>query len=257
MATHPSSFVWYDVMTTDTKAAEAFYKQVVGWTMADAGMADRSYTILSAGPAMVGGLMPIPEDAANAGARPAWMGYIGVDDVDASATKVKAAGGAIHRPPEDIPGVGRFAVAADPHGASFIIFKSANEGQPAPVARGTAGHIGWRELHAGNGEEAFAFYSKLFGWTKDHDFDMGPMGAYRIFAAGGPPVGGMMTKMPEMPQPAWVYYFNVDGIDAAAERVKKAGGKIINGPMEVPGDDWIIQCLDPQGAMFALVSGKR
>ena len=257
MATHPSSFVWYDVMTTDSKAAEAFYKQVVGWTMADAGMADRPYTLLSAGPAMVGGLMPIPEDAAKAGARPAWMGYIGVDDVDAHADKVKAAGGAIHRPPEDIPNVGRFAVAADPHGASFILFKSASDVQPAPVARGTPGHIGWCELHAGNGDEAMAFYSKLFGWKNERNFEMGPMGTYKLFSADGPDIGGMMTKQAAIPQPFWLYYFNVDGIDAAVERVTKAGGQVLNGPMEVPGDDWIIQCLDPQGAMFALVSGKR
>ena len=225
--------------------------------MADSGMPGADYTILSIGGAMVGGLMPIPEDAAKTGVKPAWMGYIGVDDVDAYEKKVIAAGGAIHRPASDIPGVGRFAVAADPHGAGFILFKGASDMSPEEPPKGTPGRIGWRELHAGDAEAAFGFYAKLFGWTKDHVFDMGPMGGYHIFATGGAPVGGIMKKMPELPHPFWLYYFNVERLDAAVERVKKAGGKIVNGPMEVPGDDWIVQCLDPQGAMFAMVSMKR
>jgi uncharacterized protein len=71
---------------------------------------------------MVGGLMPIPEDARAAGARPRWMGYIAVDDVDVYAARVNAVGGSVHRAPRDIPGVGRFAVVADPHGAGFMLF---------------------------------------------------------------------------------------------------------------------------------------
>ena len=93
-------FVWYDVMTTDTKAAASFYQRVIGWDAKDLGMPDRSYTLFSMGLTMVGGLMPITEDARNAGVRPAWMGYIGVPDVDDYAKRVEAAGGAIHREPE-------------------------------------------------------------------------------------------------------------------------------------------------------------
>src|SRR5436853_7358042 len=125
MSKSHGKFVWYDVMTTDTKAAESFYHKVIGWTAADSGMSDRSYTLLSMGPTMVGGLMPIPEDARKAGVGPAWMGYIGVDDVDISAQRVRAAGGAIHRGPDDIPGIGRFAVAGDPQGAGFMLVKGA------------------------------------------------------------------------------------------------------------------------------------
>ena len=97
MTTIPSKFVWYDVMTSDTKAAGSFYESVMGWDTRDSGMADRSYTIFSMGPARVGGLMPIPEEARAMGARPGWMGYVGVDDVDACAARLKAAGGAVHR----------------------------------------------------------------------------------------------------------------------------------------------------------------
>jgi len=251
-------FVWYDVMTTDTKAATAFYSAVVGWTIKDSGMEGSPYSILWDGDKMVGGLMPIPEDAAAMGARPAWMGYIGVDDVDAHVGKVTAAGGKVFRPGTDIPGVGRFAVVADPHGAAFILFKSSNS-DAAPTHEPFApGYIGWHELHAGNGDEAFAFYSKLFGWTKTDAMDMGPMGMYQIFSTGGEMGGGgIMTKSPETPVPHWLYYFNVTNIDAAAERVTKAGGKIVNGPMQVPGDMWIINAFDPQGAMFALLGSRK
>jgi predicted enzyme related to lactoylglutathione lyase len=199
-------------VTDRTRAAR------IGWNAADSGMPDRSYTIFSMGPTMIGGLMPIPEDARKAGAGPAWMGYIGVDDVDAYAKRVTAAGGAVHRGPEDIPGIGRFAVAGDPHGAGFIIFKGASDQVPTPPPPNAPGHIGWRELHAGNGEAAFAFYSKLFGWTKGDAVDMGPMGVYQVFTIDGAPSGGMMTKMADSPAPHWLYYFNVEGVDAAAAR---------------------------------------
>src|SRR5260370_36259435 len=158
---------------------EAFYPKLVGWTLAPNTMTAQGYTLLKAGDAMVGGLMPIPEDAAKMGVRPAWMGYIAVDDVKAYADKVKAAGGAIHRPPTEIPNVGTFAVAGDPHGAGFILFKGASAEAPAQDPA-KAGHVGWHELHGGDPASSFAFYSGLFGWMKGEAMDMGSMGTYQI-----------------------------------------------------------------------------
>lgn len=255
MSEIPNKFVWYDLMTSDHKAAESFYRKVIGWGAMNAGVADRSYTIFSMGSAMVGGLMPIPEEASARGARPMWTGYIGVDDVDGYAARVTAAGGKISRAPEDIPGVGRFAVVGDPHGATFVLFKGMGE-IPADAA-GAPGRIGWHELHAGDLETAFPFYASLFGWTKADALDMGPMGIYQIFATGGAPVGGMMTKTSDMPVPMWLYYVNVDAADAAVERIKENGGQVLMGPHEVPGGSWIVQGIDPQGAMFAIVAPKR
>jgi len=256
--TNPSnllgSFVWYDQMSNDLAGAEAFYTKVVGWTVAPNTMNDQPYTLLKAGSTMVGGLMPIPAEAK--GVQPAWMGYIAVDDVKAYADKVTAAGGKIHRPPTEIPNVGTFAVAGDPHGAGFLLFKGNSSEAPAQD-QSAPGHIGWHELHAGDGERAFAFYSGLFGWTKGEAMDMGAMGKYQIFNTKSGQAGGMMKKMAQEPMAHWVYYINVEAIDAAVERVKSARGQVLNGPMEVPGGSWIIQGLDPQGAMFALVSPKR
>lgn len=248
-----SKFIWYELMTSDTAAARKFYGEVIGWGAQDFGQG-MDYTLFTAGGQPVAGLMAVPKEVCDQ-AEPGWMGYIGVDDVDAMAERIKAAGGSVARDPEDIPGVGRFAVVADPHGAFFCIMRGIGEEPPAP-APGTAGHAGWRELHAGDRAEAGAFYTKLFGWSLPDQVDMGEMGIYQIFMSDPTQGGGMMTKMPQSPQPFWLFYFNVGDIDAAAARVKTAGGQVLNGPMEVPGGDWIVQGLDPQGAMFALVGKK-
>jgi predicted enzyme related to lactoylglutathione lyase len=261
MAHADCPFVWYELMTTDAPAARAFYQQVVGWQAADAGMPGMDYTLLSAGGQMVAGLMALPADAAAAGAPPGWVGYVGVQDVDATAAAVQAAGGALHHGPEDIPGVGRFAAVADPHGAGFCLFKgSTNEGESSPSAPDAMapGQVGWHELMAGELATAWDFYSTLFGWTKDEAIDMGPMGTYQLFATGsGGAAGGMMAKPAEVPAAGWLYYFNVDALDAATDRLAQGGGQLINGPMQVPGGSWVAQCMDPQGAMFALVAPTR
>lgn len=251
------TFVWYELATTDAEAAVDFYRKVVGWNAQDSGMPGVRYTLVSAGEARVGGIMAMPAEACAAGAKPGWVGYIAVDDVDASAERVTAAGGAIRRAPDEIPGIGRFAVAADPHGVPFMLFKPTAGDAPPRPAVGTPGTVGWHELHAGDGPAAFAFYAGLFGWQKDQAMDMGPMGTYQLFKADADPIGGIMTKPPHIPAPFWLYYFVVDALDAAQARVTGNGGQVLHGPMEVPGGSWIIQCQDPQGVMFALVAPRR
>lgn len=258
MTSTPARFCWYELMTGDAQAAAAYYRNLFGWTTQDSGLNDRSYTIVSAGGVGVAGIMPFPPHLKGSGMPPNWMGYIAVDDVDAYAARVQGAGGSIHKAAEDIPGVGRFAVVADPYGAGFILFKPTSNESPPAVAPNTPGHVGWNELHAGDGPGAFAFYSSLFGWTKGEAMDMGPMGVYQLFKTGtADDVGGMMTKMPEMPVSAWQFYVNVDGIDAAVARATQGGGKLLMGPHEVPGGNWIANIADPQGAIFAMVSPKR
>lgn len=250
-----SRFFWYDVMTTDTTAAAKFYGDVVGWGTQDAGQPGMEYTLFTSEGRPVAGLMPVPQAAAGS-PPPAWMGYVGVEDVDAAVAALKAKGGHVHREPTDVPGVIRFAVVADPQGAVFLVARGIGNAPPPPPEH-TPGTIGWRELYAGDWEPAFAFYESLFGWTKSTAIALGEMGTYQLFAIDGADAGGMMTKPPFVPQPHWLYYINVDGIDAAAERVTAAGGKITHGPVEVPGGQWIVQAADPQGAHFALMAARR
>jgi predicted enzyme related to lactoylglutathione lyase len=257
MSTSHGQFVWYELMTKDAASAMEFYRSVIGWGAQEAEVPDRHYTILSAGETPVGGLVELPQAACDAGARSGWIGYVAADDVDAGAARIGEAGGAIHRAPEDIPGIGRFAVVADPQGAAFMLFKGVDAGPRPPAAGSTPGRVGWHELQAADREAAFAFYADQFAWTKADAIDMGPMGIYQLFATGGVPVGGMMTRIKAETEPFWLYYFNVEDIDAAVTRVKDAGGQTFNGPHQVPGGSWIAQCLDRQGVLFAMVGPDR
>jgi len=258
------NFIWYELMTTDTAAAATFYGAVVGWTSDKAGnttAGGMDYTLFKIPGFEMGtaGMMALTPEMRAGGAQPAWIGYVFVKDVDAKTQEVKARGGAVHMGPTDIPGIGRFSVIADPHGAILYLFKPNMPDGPMPEMPkpGLSGTVGWNELYAGNLDEAFDFYSGLFGWTKSMAVPMGDMGVYQVFANEGRDLGGMMRKFDQMPVPFWNYYITVDAIDAAVERVKAHGGSITNGPHPVPGDAWIVQGMDPQGAMFALTAGKR
>lgn len=251
-----SPFIWYELMTSDPAAALEFYAAVVGWSGEPFGGAEMPYTVLNAGGIGVAGLMAIPPEVAAAGARPVWMGYIHAADVDAACDALAADGGSLHHAPTDIPDVGRFAVVADPQGAHFMLM--APQGPEGPRAEPSSpGQVGWRELYAQDWRAALDFYARRFGWSARESFDIGPMGTYQLFQSGDGQQGGMMTKPDAFPQPFWLFYFNVPTIDAAISRVKDSGGQVLMGPSEVPGGSWIVQCLDPQGAMFALTAPVR
>jgi uncharacterized protein len=211
--------------------------------------------VFTAGEASVCGLMNLPEDAQRMGAAPRWIGYVGVDNVDAAAEQIRRLGGVVHLPPTDVPNISRFAVVADPQMAAFALSQWPRPGREQPAALKTPRRIGWHELLAADWEKAFSFYGELFGWQKDNA-EVNMMGTYQTFSAGGQTIGGMYTKPSMVPMPFWLYYFNIDNIDAASERVKAGGGRILEGPLEVHGGGWVVRCTDPQGAMFAL-AGMR
>lgn len=254
-----NTFFWYELMTSDPKAAEAFYAKVVGWKPTS-WPGPMPYTIMNAGERGVGGIMGIPDEAKECGASPGWLGYIKVADVDAAAKAAETAGGKVQRAPDDIPNVGRFAVLADPQGATFMVLQPQGPEQPE-VPPMTPGHVGWHELYTTDWAQGMAFYEGQFGWAKDTAMDMGPMGTYQLFADSRDKecgaVGGVMNLPQGVPSPVWGFYFIVDAIDPALERVKEAGGQVLMGPMEVPGGAWIINAIDPQGAHFNLLGATR
>ncbi len=256
MSASDGAFVWHECMAADPDGAQAFYCGVAQWGVQPAQMPELDYRMFTAGGMPVAGLMALPQEAREAGAPPHWLGYISVGDVDATAARVRALGGQVPVGPTEIPGVLRFAIVTDPDGAAFGVFKWTGEDTGEPPPPGLPGHIGWNELYVKDWQAVFPFYAELFGWTKGESFDMGPMGTYQLFNHGSRSIGGMMNRPPQMPASAWLYYFNTPDIDAAVSRVGAGGGKIVNGPMQVPGGDWIAQAIDPQGAFFALL-GKR
>ncbi|KQR69526.1 VOC family protein [Rhizobium sp. Leaf341] len=262
MSDEHGKFIWAELMTTDPLAAGAFYRAVVGWTTVE--MADYDYTVFEAarpdgeGRAGVAGMMRIPPELLAEHVPPNWTAYVSVSDCDATVARVAALGGTVRRPPEDIPAIGRFAVVADPHGAVLCIMTPLPmDTPPRSVPAMTPGQFGWYELHTDDVDAAFAFYSQVFGWSLDHDMDMGDFGVYRIFAHDGQAVGGMMKRMPQMSNAHWACYITVARLDDAVSRLVTGGGSVLNGPMEVPGPAYIVNAIDPQGAFISLLATER
>ncbi len=247
-------FVWHELMTSDTGAAESFYTKVIGWDAAPFPESPTPYTVFTAEQAPVAGQMKLPEEAAQMGAPPHWLGYIHTPDVDATAAKAADLGATTLMAPVSMPGVGRFAVLQDPQGAVFALHKGETDIEPEtdPAPR----NFSWHELATSDPDAAWNFYSALFDWEKRDLMDT-PMGPYQMFGRDRFTYGGVYRKPDDMPAPPnWLHYTMVDSADAAAERAKQNGGQVINGPMEVPGGDRIAVIMDPQGAAFAVHSKK-
>lgn len=119
----PGDWCWMELMTSDAAKALAFYERVFGFTHQDMDMGPNGvYHLLLKDGVQRCGLMknPVPE------APSAWLPYVGVADCDASAAKAKELGANLCVPPTDIPGIGRFAVIADPTGAMLGLFRGQN-----------------------------------------------------------------------------------------------------------------------------------
>jgi predicted enzyme related to lactoylglutathione lyase len=207
-----------------------------------------------------GGVLRLTGEMAGHGARPTWLGYLNVADVDATAASIEAAGGKTLMPPTDIAGVGRIAMVADPQGAPFYIMT------PMPPTDGSSGgksdvfsadaqqRVGWNELQTGDVAAARTFYGEQFGWETGDFMDMGEMGEYRFIDHGGERLGALFNAANGQP-PHFRFYFRVPSIAAAKATAEAKGGTIHMGPHQVPTGDWIVIGSDPQGAEFALVGG--
>ena len=267
MTNHHGDFIWYELVTPDPDGAQAFYGSLLGWTVRSAGMPDMDYRLAATAESDVAGIMPSPEGSPMP---PAWLGYVAVDDVDKMVASITDGGGAIHMAPNDIPGVGRMAFVADPQGALFYVMKGAVEGGESlsySYDRPRVGHCAWNELATDDPAGALHFYGQRFGWVKDGEMDMGPMGTYAFLRHAGrapdgsPPgqgmVGAVYPKAAEDPQSHWLYYFRVADIDAGVAHIERSGGQLHQPPTEVPGGDFSLIGVDPQGAYFGLVGARH
>ena len=247
--------VWSDLMTTDLKAAERFYDTVIGWTSSRADQPGQPYTQFQrSGGAGVAGLMERP---AGMNMPPLWSMYIAVPKLEDVVAQAKRRGGSELSGIIVVPTVGRMHMLKDPQGAAFYVIQL-ERSDNTPDRDPEVGEASWLELMTTDAPAAMRFYQQLFGWQPSDAMDMGEMGVYQMFNRGPRMIGGMMNKPKEMAQapPMWAIYFRVAGLDAAAERIKVNGGQILNGPMEVPGGDRILNAMDPQGAPFSLHEKK-
>ena len=254
MVEFPGCFAWYELLTTDVSGAKAFYGSVFGWEAEDASTSNLPYALFSAAKTPICGLMDLPEEARKVGVRPTWLAYVAVNDVDVTSVRIKRLGGTVYVPPTNT-NIGCISVVADPQRATFALISGLKVGREQAVECGKPGHVGWHELLAEDWAKSFAFYSETLGWRKaNNEISQGEI--YQPFSAGGLTVGGILTRHPSDPSPFWLLYFNVEDIDAAAERVKAGGGQVFLNPQELPGGISIARCSDPNGAAFAL-QGKQ
>lgn len=246
-------FLWHELMTPDVGKASSFYPKVISWKT-QAWPQDKNYTMWMAERGPVGGLMPLPADAAAQGAQPQWLLYIGTPNVDETIDLARRLGAQVKRAAHDVATIGRFAVLEDPQGVTFAIYSPTSPSASLDAATKN-GDFSWHELATRDGEAAIEFYRQLFGWELMTRMNMGEMGFYNIFGWKGTQRGGIFTMPKSNPmKPAWLSYAQVASADEAANRAKSAGATVMNGPMEVPGGSRITVLMDPQGVPFAVHS---
>lgn len=250
--------MWTELMTTDIEAAKAFYTKVVGWSITSFDGMGAPYSMWTRpdGGSM-GGVMALAEEHKSHGIPPHWIMYIGASKLEDAVSRVEALGGKAVTPVIDVPKVGRVRVMNDPQGAMFSLYEAVTP--PTELEQDCKpGDVSWMELMTTDSAAALTFYQEQFGWRNTDNMEMGPMGTYRMFGRHLGSMGGIMTKPKEMANvPSnWGLYFLVPDVPAAIGRVTANGGTVLNGPMDVPGGDTIVNCMDPQGAAFSLHARK-
>lgn len=246
----PGSFCWTDLGTSDQDAAKTFYSRVFGWTADDRPMGPGIYSMMQLRGRDAAAIYGLAPEQLSMGVPSAWLSYISVSDVDASAEKAQALGAAIHVPPFDVMEVGRMALVADPQGALFALWQ-AKKHAGAQLAN-EPGTWCWNELATSDLEGAETFYTALFGWTAKKSPD------YVEWYDGTAVRGGMMAlKAGQGAPPHWMVYFAVADCDATVELAKSAGATLYFGPIDVETVGRFAVMADPQGAVLSVIRLNR
>lgn len=267
MPSPQSNFIWYELMTPDSDAAAAFYGAVVGWKIGPApldGGPDYRMIVRDDG-GNAGGVLKLTEEMISGGARPLWIPYLYCSDVDAKIRAIETAGGALQMPPNDLP-VGRIAMVSDPQGVPiYLMDPIPPEGAPDSgsdvFSPDALQRVGWNELESPDLDDSRRFYAAHFGFEFNERLNMGEMGDYCFIDQRGQRLGAMFQQQDSQQRPdqpaSWLMYFRVPSVTGAKTVVESAAGRVVVGPMEVPGGSWIIVATDPQGARFGLVSAGK
>jgi predicted enzyme related to lactoylglutathione lyase len=242
------SFVWHDLITTDAAGAESFLGALLDWRFGAPPATGGRGRVASVGGIVFGGLFEersIPHSH--------WLGYVECGSVDDTVASAARLGGECCVPPTDLPGIGRFAVVADPQGAVFALFAGAGSAPPVGAASFAPGMTCWNELWVPDPARAAAFYIELFGWRCDVEPSNGA--EYRTLRAGGREIGGITTP-PDGHWPYWCPYFFVLDLDASVARAAALGGRVRRSSAEIPGVGRYALLAEPTGATFALFAGR-
>lgn len=259
MGTIKSKFVWHDLMTRDVAAAKRFYGEWFGWRFV---AGERGYEHIFAGDTGIGGIVHFADQD---GSPPFWLGYVIVDDVDATTDAAKRLGGEARVRKVTIPNVGDFAIVADPHGAVFgPFYHPKSMGMPEPNELPKPYTFCWNELLTSDPDAAARFYGALFGWGVEH-VEMPGFGRYSLFKRVGvkdaegadQDAAGMMKMPPGVPHPFWLAYVAVPDADAAVDKAKRLGAFVPMAPMDVAGVGRFATIIDPQQAAIAVLAPPK
>jgi uncharacterized protein len=241
MAYKHGQFVWFEIVTPDPADGAAFWSKVAGIEVTPIEMGGpKPYRMLKGAGGTVGGLV----EPRMEGVPPHVTAYLSVQDVDASAARVEAHGGRVLVAPADTP-LGRFAVVADPQGATFQLWKGAQGDDNNAVG------VDWTELWARDAPQVLAFYRAVFGYG--HEEMAMPTGAYHLLKVGETNAAGLMTSPDPQVPPMWLPYVTVEDVDAVVANAAAAGGAVHAPPMQVDGVGRFAIIADRQGVVAGVI----
>jgi uncharacterized protein len=248
----PGTFSWTDLSTTDPDAAKEFYARLLGWEYEDMPAGEGVvYSMAQIDGKNVAAISPMQQGME--GHPPYWTSYVTVEDADAMAEKARSLGGNVLAPPFDVFTAGRMAVIQDPQMAAFAIWQPRDHIGAGLV--NDPGALTLNQLNTSDPEAAAEFYSGLFRW--DISQDATEPTAYWGISNQGRVNGGMMNLPEGSPAPPhWLVYFTHTSVDDAVKTIEDGGGSVMVVPMDVPGGGRILVAMDPQGAAFALFTGR-
>ena len=254
---HPAgSFCWIELHSSDQNAAKSFYNSLFGWEAQDMPMGPAGvYTIFKLQGRDAAAGCSLRPDELSQGIPSHWLIYITVDNTDAAVTKAQQLGGKILAPSFDVMDAGRMAVVQDPTGAIFCPWQP-NNSNGIGIAQ-VHGTLCWADLSTPDPKRASDFYSGLLGWQMFSD-PKDPSG-YLHITNGEHHIGGIPPaahRQPGVP-PHWLAYFQVDDVDATANKAKELGAKLYLAPMSMAGVGRMSVIADPQGAAFAIFKSAR
>jgi predicted enzyme related to lactoylglutathione lyase len=253
----PGTFSWVDLATTDAEGAKAFYSGLFGWEVEDMPVGDGStYSMARKDGQYVAAMSKQRDEEAAMGIPPHWNVYVTVDDVDAAAAKASDAGGNVILPPFDVLEAGRMAVVQDPTGAFFMMWQPRDHIGAGLV--NAPGALVWNDLVTADPDAAKAFYAELFGWTYEDLPEAGAGGGYQAIRNGQSLNGGIRQAPPEQAAhpPYWSTTFACEDVDATLEQAAAAGGNVLMPGMDMGSVGRFGLVQDPQGAAFAVYTGR-
>jgi predicted enzyme related to lactoylglutathione lyase len=254
----PGEFCWVDLATTDVDGALSFYGKLLGVEAQPApGDPEETggYGFLMKDGKMVAGIGPVQSEEGHS----AWSSYVKVEDADATAEKVKAAGGSVFFGPADLPNdSGRVAMLRDAEGAFIGVVQQKRH--PGAQLVNEPGAWRWSNLLTRELEEAKRFYGEVFAWSAVHNEGAPPgIEMWQVEGQRWPEgLGGVMAITGDLPAempPHWQVYFEVENADAAIELATSKGAKLGFGPIDVPAGR-LATLVDPQGAVVSIIESR-